>query len=247
MSDSTHITEDVWPEPADLSEEPTIASGLHIDSTPTSEYPAFTSEPQLTEDTEDDEWPVRAPAKGVRLGIPATIVVVVLLLALGFWGGAIAQKNHGTASAAGPAGLAARLRNAANGATGATGATGAGGFQLPGGAGGTGGSGATTGTVSVVDGDTLYVLTASNQLVKVTLNPSTTVTRNANAKAVQLRPGDTVVVQGSTGAGGNVKASSVAATAKGVSSTAGGFGGLGGGGFTPGGAGGGLGQGTPGG
>ena len=201
------------------------------------------------EDDEDDEWPVRAPAKGVRLGIPAAIIVAVLLLALGFWGGAIAQKNHATASTAGgAAALAARLRNAASGrtgASGATGTTGGGGFQFPGGGAGTGGSGATTGTISVVDGDTLYILTGSNQLVKVTLTPSTTVTRNAKAKAVELRPGDTVVVQGATGKGGTVQASSVAATAQGVSSTAGGFGGLGGGGFTPGG--GGTGQGAPGG
>jgi hypothetical protein len=247
MSDGTHTTEDVWPEPADASEEPTVASGLHADA-PTSEYPTLAGEeisPVFAdagpEDDDEDEWPVRAPAKGVRLGIPAAAMLAVTLVALGFWGGAVAQKSHSTATAGGlPAAFAARLRNAASGATGATGATGAGGFQFPGG--GTGGSSGTTGTISVVDGDTLYILTASNELVKVKINTSTTVTRNAKSSAAELRPGDTVVVQGATGAGGAVQASSVAATAKGVSSTAGGFGG-----FTPGGAGGSPGQATAGG
>jgi hypothetical protein len=251
MSDGTHATEDLWPEPADLSEQPTVASGLHADHA-TSEYPTFAGEHVAVdtpgpepEDAEEDEWPVRSPAKGLRLRIPAAIIVAVLLLALGFWGGAIAQKNHTTASAAGgAAAFAARLRNAGSGATGTSGG---GGSQLPGDTTGTAGSGATTGTVSVVDGDTLYILTASNQLVKVTLTASTTLTRNAKAKAVQLRPGDTVVVQGSTAKNGSVQAASVSATAKGVSSTAGGFRGTGGGGFTPGGARGGFGQATPGG
>jgi hypothetical protein len=236
----------------DPTEQPTIASGLHTDGA-TAEYPTFAGDHVAVDSPAfepaydpDDEWPVRTPAKGVRLGIPAAIVVAVLLLALGFWGGAIAQKDHASASGGGgAAAFAARLRNAAGGRTSTNGTTG-GGLGFPGGAAGTGGSDATTGTVSIVDGDTLYVLTASNQLVKVTLTSSTTVTRNAKAKSVGLRPGDTVVVQGATGKSGTVQASSVAATAKGVSSFAGGFGGFGGGaGFTPGGAPGGSGTGTP--
>ena len=239
MSDGTNSTEDVRPEAADLSEEPTIVSELDVGSD-TSEYPFAGDDAALgfdgaeSEPDEDDEWPVRAPAKGIRLGIPAALMLAVALVAAGFWGGAIAQKNHGTASAAaGPAAFAARLRNA--------GGTGANGFQ-PGGGTGTGGSSDTTGTISVVNGDTLYVLTATNQLVEVKLTSSTTVTRNAKAKAVQLRPGDTVVVQGAAGKGGSVQATSVAATAKGVSPTTGGLGG-----FSPGGTGGGFPQGVPGG
>lgn len=234
MSDGTHSNEEIRPEAVDVSEEPTIVSEIDVGSD-TSEYPfagdeaAFGLDGAESAPGEDDEWPVRAPAKGIRLGIPAALLLAVALVAAGFWGGAVAQKNHGTASvAAGPAAFAARLRNA--------GATGANGFQP----GGTGGSSDTTGTISVVSGNTLYVLTATNQLVEVTLDSSTTVTRNAKAKAVQLRPGDTVVVQGAAGKGGRVKATSVAATAKGVSLTTGGS-------FAPGGAGGSLPQGLAGG
>ena len=64
------------------------------------------------------------------------------------------------------------------------------------------------------------MLSATGSLVKVTLGPSTTITRNAKAPAVGLRPGDTVIVQGSTGGNGNVTASSVSATAPGVSAAA---------------------------
>jgi len=243
MSDGTHTTGDTWPEPVDGSEQPTVTS-VGPDGH-TSEYPTLGGEeisPAFAdagpEVDDEDEWPVRAPTKGIRLGIPAAAMVAVTLVALGFWGGAVAQKSHSTATGTGAAAnFAARLRNAASGATGGSGT---GGFQLPGG--GSGGSNGTTGTISVVDGDTLYILTVSNELVKVKINTSTTVTRNAKSSATELRPGDTVVVQGATGAGGTVQASSVAATAKGVSSTSGGLGG-----FTPSGAGGGLGQGTPGG
>ena len=239
MSDGTNAPKTSGPRPPTSRRSRRSPRSSDVDSdSDTAAYPfagddaAFEFDGAESEPDEDDEWPVRAPAKGIRLGIPAALMLAVALVAAGFWGGAIAQKNHGTASAAtGPAAFAARLRNA--------GGTGANGFQ-PGGGTGTGGSSDTTGTISIVSGNTLYVLTATNQLVEVTLSTSTTVTRNAKAKAVQLRPGDTVVVQGAAGKGGSVQATSVAATAKGVSPTTGG-------GFAPGGTGGGLPQGAPGG
>jgi hypothetical protein len=197
-----------------LTEEyPTIASGLTL--------------PELEADEPgdaDDEWPVRGPAKGIRLRLPVAVLVTALLVAGGFWGGAIAEKDHGGSSTSAASALAGRFRSAAGG-TPAAGATGGGfaggGFRGGGGfGGGGGGAGATaaaTGTVSVVDGNTLYVLTATGSLVKVTLGQSTTVTRNATTSADDLRPGDTVVVQGSAAKNGNVTATSIAATGSGVS------------------------------
>jgi hypothetical protein len=76
----------------------------------------------------------------------------------------------------------------------------------------------------VLQGDTLWVTTSTGSLVKVKLTNATTVTRNAASTKQALRPGDTVVVQGATAKNGTVSASSVSATAKGVSS-GGGFGG----------------------
>lgn len=192
----------------------------------THELPPVTAElPGLPPDDGDDEWPVGGPAKGIRLAVPTAVLVAVVLVAAGFWGGATLQKRNGGSSSGGSSlasAFAARLR-AASGATGATGASGASGFAGFGG----GSTAAAVGTLSVVDGNTLYVLSATGSLVKVTLGPSTTITRNAKAPAIGLRPGDTVIVQGATGANGSVTASSVSATAPGVSAT-GGFGGSGG-------------------
>ena len=167
----------------------------------------------------DDLWPIRGLAKGIRLRLPLAGLLAAALVAAGFWGGAAVEKGHASSSAA--AGLAARFRAGGGAAAGGAG----GGFRAPGGgaAGFGGGTGTTTaaaatGTLSVVDGKTLYVLTSTGSLLKVTLGQSTTVTRNAKASADELRPGDTVVVQGSTGTGGNVTATSVAATGPGAAS-----------------------------
>jgi hypothetical protein len=201
---------------------------------PTEEYPTLAGElaapdVSLDEPAADDEWPVSGPKKGIRLAVPAAALVGFVLLACGFWGGAELQKHRGGSSSGGAANfasIAARFRGSGTSTT-ATTATGAGGLA---GAGFGGASNATTGTLSVVDGNTLYVLTSAGALVKVTLEPSTTITRNAKTKNDGLRPGDTVVVSGSTGKNGAVAASSVAATAPGVTATSG-FGGFGGGGF----------------
>jgi hypothetical protein len=85
---------------------------------------------------------------------------------------------------------------------------------------------ATSGTVTDIIGDTLYVTESSGSLVKVTLSSTATVTRNAKSSLGALKPGDTVVVQGTKVSGGAMTASSVSATAAGViSATAsGGFG-----------------------
>jgi hypothetical protein len=168
----------------------------------TSELPAV---PEIEDPA--DEWPVRGPAKGIRLRLPLAALAASALVAGGFWGGAAVEKGHASTSGAAAA-LAARFRGGAAGGF----AGGAAGFGSA-----TGGTtAAATGTVSVVDANTLYVLTSSGSLVKVTLGQSTPITRNAKASAVDLRPGDTVVVQGSTGTDGNVTATSVAATGPGA-------------------------------
>ena len=168
---------------------------------------------------EDEEW-VSQTTHGIRLGIPVAALTAVVLVAGGFWGGAELQKNQGGTSSS-LASVAARFRSAAGaGATGAAGSGFGGRFAS---------TAAATGTISVVDGDKLYVLTSAGSVVKVTLTKSTTVTRNADASAIDLRPGDTVTVQGATGNSGAVTATSVSATAPGVSSGFGGFGRGGGG------------------
>ncbi len=81
--------------------------------------------------------------------------------------------------------------------------------------------GATTGTVKLVDGNTIYLSQADGSIVKVTTSPSgTTVTKTVASSVSAIQPGETLVVQGSTGSDGTVTATRV--TDAGSGSTAGG-------------------------
>jgi hypothetical protein len=163
--------------------------------------------------TDDDEWPDRGPRKGIRLSVPAVALVGLLIAAGGIWGGAALQRSHGTSSASSSTAssfaslFAGRGASSTGRATGTSGAFGA----------------AATGTVTEVSGSTLYVTNSSGNLVKVTVGPSATVTRNAKSSLGALVAGDTVVVQGTKASNGSVTATSVSATGAGVTSSFGGF------------------------
>jgi hypothetical protein len=200
----------------------------------TEEYPAVTktiaTPPDgpgwLASDDEgdsDEEW-VSQTTRGIRLGVPAAALLALVLVAGGFWGGAALEKSHSGGSTSALASVAARFRSAAGG-LGATGTAGSAASRFGGLFGGTAGTAGTVGTISVVNGNTLYVAdTATGSIVKVTLTKSTTITRNADAAAIDLRPGDTVTVQGATGSSGAVTATSVTATAPGITTGFAGFG-----------------------
>jgi hypothetical protein len=190
----------------------------------------------------DDDWSGAHARSGFRLHTPTAVLLGLLVLAGGFWGGAMAEKHHSpsssassTLSALASRVAAARSASSASGAGSGAGAgfaggagAGAGGGGSNGGA-GAGGSGggrlaaATAGIVTGVQGNILYVTNASGNLVKVNVGPSATVTRTSKSSLAGLQTGDTVVVQGSTASGGTVDATSVRATAQGVSAAGGGF------------------------
>lgn len=181
-------------------------------------------------DDADDEWSQRPARRGIRLHLPTAILLTLLVLAGGFWGGAVAEKHHnGSPSSNSALSALANRFAAARGATGTgtgsrSGRTGSGG-GLTGGAGGLAGA-ATAGIVTGVQGDVLYVTDASGNLIKVTIGPSTTVTRTAKSNLAGLQTGDTVVVSGTTAANGSVTATAVRASGQGVAAA--GAGGLGG-------------------
>jgi len=159
----------------------------------------------------DEGWPSQAAKRGIRLRLPTAILLGLLLAAAGLWGGSLLQKNEtGSTIATGAAGARGAFARA-------------GGTRSPFASSASG----TTGTVTDVIGNTLYVTQSSGNLVKVTLSSSATVTRNAKSSLGALKPGDTVVVQGTKPSNGSMTASSVSATAAGVR-TAGAGGGLGG-------------------
>jgi hypothetical protein len=127
----------------------------------------------------------------------------------------VAEKHHGSGSGS-TAGLAGRLAAARAAAGTRSGAGGLGGSTGLG-----SGTGATTGTVIDVQGDVVDISDSNGNIVKVTIGPSTVVTRTSAARASSLEIGDTLVVTGPTGA-----PTAVRATAQGVRA---------GGGFSPGG------------
>jgi hypothetical protein len=158
----------------------------------------------FADDTFDnDDWDV-APAPKRRMHWTTLVLALGVACVIAFAGGILAQKHWGKASTGGftfpgggslPAGLAANLGSAA------------------GGAGGFGGAG-TTGTVSYIQGTTLYVTTASGSVVKVRVAKGVPVSRTVESKASGIRPGESVVIQGTTADNGTVKATSVTVSPK---------------------------------
>ncbi len=177
-------------------------------------------------ESEPEEWPAHGPAKGFRVNWLTALLFVLLIAGGGIWGGAELQKHDGSTSSSGSSALSAlATRFGAGRGTNGRGTTGSGGTsRFSGFGGGTGGGGAgasgaaATGTVTEVQGSTLYVTNAAGNLVVVKLSSSTSVTRDAKTTPSDLVPGDTVIVEGSTAKNGTVSASSVSATAEGVTS-----------------------------
>lgn len=163
----------------------------------------------------DEPLPVRPRRKLVTR---ATVgLAAVVLVALGFTGGVLVQQDRGgTTSAAGP------------GAMGAMGA--AGGRSAAGGASGTAAAGtassgttSTSGEVANVKGGTVYVTTTDGSTVRVVAATGASVQRTSKASMTGVHPGDTVTVSGTKQSDGTISATSVSATANGVTASGGGF------------------------
>ncbi|MDE3202714.1 MAG: hypothetical protein KGQ66_00665 [Acidobacteriota bacterium] len=180
----------------------------------------------------DDEWVTREnTGRSFRVRYLTAGLLVLGLLGGGFWGGVVAEKHHGSGTSSALSALASRFAAARGGGAGTGGAGGGlGGF------GGAGGA-ATAGTVIDVQGDVVDISDSAGNIVKVTVGPATRVTRTATTPVSGLQIGDTVIVSGTTGAGGTVQATAVRASAAG--SATGAAAGAGGSGGIPGGVGGG--------
>lgn len=165
--------------------------------------------PTLTETDDDldqlEDLEPLAPRPRRKLLTPIPVALMaVLIAAAGFIGGVLVQKHSGGSGGTGGfpgAGAFAAARQAGQAAGADTTSQG------------------TSGEVSSKNGDVLYVTTSDGTTVKVKLGDAT-VTRTAEVGKNQIHPGDTVVVQGATQDNGTVKATSVTATAAGVSTSA---------------------------
>lgn len=154
----------------------------------------------------DDDWDVAPPPRR-RIHWTTAVLIVALITVAAFAGGIFAQKHWG-----GSASTGLRLPNGGSLPAGFPGAA-TGGGGLPTGLTQGGFGGGTRGTVSYIDGNILYVSTGTGSVVKVSIPNGLTVDRTVTAKASSIRPGETVVVQGTAATNGTVKATGVTVTA----------------------------------
>jgi hypothetical protein len=152
-----------------------------------------------------------------------TVVLAgLVLLAGGFVGGLQVQKNWGSTQSGNtgfPAGGFGAGAGRYGGGTGRAGAGAYGGGGAVGGAQGGASGGAqpgaatassgTIGTVKLVDGSTIYVLTQDGNLVTVNTDGKTTVSAASKSTLKSIKAGQKVTVQGATGSDGSVTATSV--------------------------------------
>jgi Domain of unknown function (DUF5666) len=160
-------------------------------------------------------------------------LAALLTCAAGFYAGVRVEKGQlastpsltlPTATGAGGAGAAGG--RAASGAAGASRTAGAaGGFAGAGRLGAAGGALAggnvSLGTVSSVNGKTLFLTEVSGNTVKVKLASTTKISKSLSVSRSSVRPGDTVIVQGVPNATGTVVAASVTDSGAGRGSAAG--------------------------
>ena len=173
-----------------------------------------------------------------RLPIVTAVLAVLAIGAGAFFAGVRVEKSkvHTSSNAAAltASNLAARFAGAGDAAGANAAAPSPSGSAAPGGgAGAAPGAGGTdttgraniVGTVTVVQGNTLYVTDASGNTVKVTTNSGTTITKTATGTMQDLAPGQSVVIRGVQSSVGVYAAQSVSEGAAGLA------GGFGGGGF----------------
>jgi hypothetical protein len=170
----------------------------------------------MQEDLIEQELPPR-PRRRLLSPVPIALLCV-LLSACGFVGGVLVEKGEGSSTSGasaggGSGGFASRLAALRSGGADASGARGGGGAAAAlfagGGAGGGGRGGATIGQVAYTSGRALYVTDSEGNTIKVTTSTASAVTKTVKSDVKAIHPGETVIVTGSAGAGGAVKADSI--------------------------------------
>jgi hypothetical protein len=165
-------------------------------------------------DTHEHDWDTEEQQPSMTSGRPrrrffnrrSAALAAVITCAAGFYAGIRVEKGQlsSTTSAASTSATGARTGTAAAG--------GAGGFagRFGGGGGAAGGGGtASLGTISSVNGKTIYLTDTTGNTVKVTLSSSTKLTKSLGVSKSSLHPGDSVVIQGVKNSTGTLVATSV--------------------------------------
>ena len=176
---------------------------------------------------EDDAELTAVLTRRPRAKLPSLTLVLaaVVVASAGFLGGALVGKHYGSSSSGNLAAEFSRLagaRASTSASASAGSGTGSAGSGLAGRGGGGlfGGGNATVGSIKLIDGNTVYVQTTSGDIVQVTTSAGTKVTVSSTVPVKDLRPGETVIVEGSKNSSGAIAATSISQTSLG-----GGFGG----------------------
>ena len=153
------------------------------------------------DDTDEPDFTPR-PRKRAR---PLTYALAALaFIALGTLAGVTIQKHEDHTTTSTSATSAAGLAVGNGRGPGANGSAG-------GPAGGGGGAG-TVGTVTLVDGNNVYVTDATGNVVKVVTNAASQLVKTDPATVKDITPGETVIVRGTTATDGSVTATSLTAS-----------------------------------
>lgn len=175
------------------------------------------------EETWEDEpqQPLELPGRPRRrlLNRRSAALLALLACGAGFYGGVRVEKSQlATSSSAARSfspptagGSTTRSSSAATGSgTSGTRSSSPSGFPAGGGIPGAAfGGDASIGTISSVDGKTVYITEASGDVVEVTLSSATKITKSIGVSKRSLHPGDAVVIQGAKNANGTLSATSV--------------------------------------
>jgi hypothetical protein len=218
QTDNSQLDEHPASEPSDDAATRVVEHGDHLEAADPDDAWSETDDQQW-ETQEEEQLPPR-PRNCLLRPLPIALLVI-LIASLGFLAGVEVQKGSGGSSAAqnsfGAGGLPSSLsaKGGTAGSSASASSSSSGGLPAIGGRGGN--SSAVTGTVSSVDGKTLYVKNSEGSVLQVNAGAGSKVTRTAKSEAKAIHPGDSVVVQGSRH-GSRVKASSISATASGAQS-----------------------------
>jgi hypothetical protein len=144
---------------------------------------------------------------------PTSVALLAIVLGFaGFYAGVREEKTQATGSASTSSiSRTAAARSGSSRTSAGTGATPALGAAA---------SGITAGTVTRVDGDTVYVKEASGATIQVKLLSSTAIKKTQGVSSRSVRPGDSVTIQGTQGGGGTITSTAVSDSGNNSTTTA---------------------------
>ena len=164
------------------------------------------------EEWDGEEHETLAPGRPRRqlFNRRSAALVALVVGVTGFYAGVRVEKGQLSSSSSTALSLPSSLPSLARGGVssrGATGTSSGSGGSVP--ALGAFGGGASIGTVSNINGKTIYISDTSGNTVKVQLSSATKITKSLTVGKKAVRPGDSVVIRGAKRSNGTLSATSI--------------------------------------